>query len=226
MKLVGSAEQQARHALFDASGTITTGGTPQLVLPEHQTRSHLLFVNNSSGNMYVEIGDARAVCTIANGAVTAGGFTITNAGFNYTNPPIVRFLGGGVPQGATNEPQPGRPFGVSTQVGPNAGFLGSAIPYPQWPSPSRPAVAHATLSGNAVNAIVLDDPGSGYIYAPSVQLMHNDLDPNGAAAPALNVGIFVSPGGSIFYNGTTCPTSAVAVWSATTGAAFCCKYMT
>lgn len=223
MKLVGAGEQQVRHHLFDASGSITTGGTAQLLLPEHLSRSHLVFTNNSSGNLFVEFGGARATCTISSGAVTSGGFSITNSGFGYTKPPLVRFLGGGAPQGLTGA-SPNA--GVSTAYGPNNGFLGSTIPYPRWPSPMQPAVAHATLSGGSVNAIVLDNPGSGYLYAPNIQLMNNDLDPNGVASPSSGVGAIVTPGGSIYYNGTACPTSPMSVWGATTGQAFACKYMT
>ena len=222
MKLVGAGSQQARHFMFDASGTITTGGTAQLVLPDAVERSHFAFTNNSAANLFVEFGGARATATLTGGVVT--GFTITNSGFGYTKPPLVRIMGGGAPQGIFAAP--GSPVGVSTQIGANTGFLGSTIPQPGWPSPPNAARAHATLSGGSVNGFVIDNAGSGYLYAPLVMLINSDLDPNGAATPANGTGIIVVPGGSIYYNGTVCPTTPVSVWGATTGQQFCCKYMT
>src|SRR5262249_38636756 len=93
MRLVGSGQQQRRDFLYSADGTITSGGTAQLVLAQSQSRSFLLLQNLSAGPLYVEIGAARATCTISNGAVAS--VSVANAGFNYTKPPVVRFLGGG-----------------------------------------------------------------------------------------------------------------------------------
>jgi hypothetical protein len=226
MKLVGVGEQAAFHPLLDASGTITTGGTAQLVLPQHTTRSHFIFTNNSAFEMYVEFGGARATATLS-GATVNTSVTIANSGFGYTKPPLVRFMGGGAPTGL-NSGQPGVnwPAGVSTAFGPNNGFLGSTVPFPYWPAPPHPAQGHATLSGGSVNAIVVDDPGAAYLYAPYVLLLNNDLDPNGAATPAQFTGIYVPSGAKLEYNGSVCPTQAMAVWCATTSAPFCCKYMT
>lgn len=214
MKLFNSGEQQVRHFTYDASGTITAGGTPQLLLPQHQSRSMLLFTNNSDGDLRLEFGAARATCTISSGAVSSS-LTITNAGFGYTKPPLVRFLGGGLPVATTASGQP---------MGPNTSYVGAAGP--GFPSPSHPARAHATLSGGAVNAIVLDDPGSGYVVAPMVFMINSDLDPIGCAAPSATDGYLISSGGSLYINGTCCPTDAIAIFGAADAQAFTCKFMT
>ena len=51
-------------------------------------------------------------------------------------------------------------------IGPPTGSAGSVLGAQQ-----RQAVAHATISGGAVNAIVIDDPGAGYTAAPVVTLV-------------------------------------------------------
>ncbi len=228
MKLVGSREQAVADYLLDASGTITTGGAAQLLLPQHMSRSSFMFVNNSASIMYVDFGAARATCALSTTTVSST-FTITNAGFGYTKPPVVRFMGGGAPQGVSVSAGPGT-GGVSTMVGANTGFIGSAIPFPNWPSPPHPAQAHATLSSGAVNAIVLDDPGAAYIYAPYMLLFNNGLDPVGCAVPSATAGAggfaVVANGGSLTFNGTVCPTDQCSVFCATTSAGFTLKYTT
>jgi hypothetical protein len=227
MRLVGAGEQQTLHFTYDASGTLAGSGA-QLLLPRHMSRSMFMFVNNGAASMYVDFGGARATCTISSGAVSSGGFTITNAGFGYTKPPLVRFFGGGAPQGVTVSPGAGL-SGVSTMVGPNTGFIGSTIPYPMWPSPPHPAQAHAVLTAGAVSSIVLDDSGSNYIYAPYVMLLNNDLDPVGCALPSSTAGsgsfLVVASGGSLTFNATVCPTDQCGILG-TSGQSFTCKYMT
>lgn len=213
MKLVGAAEQQVRHYIYDASGTIATGGTPQLLLPQHQSRSMLLFTNNSAGNLYLEFGAARATCTISNGAVAT--FSITNAGFGYTRPPVIKFLGGG---------QPVTTLASGQSAGLNTAYVGAAGP--NFPSPSYLARAHATLSGGAVNAIVLDAGGAGYVTAPQVFMHNSALDPIGVAIASASSGFAIVPNGSVTLNGTCCPTDAMSIFGATTGQAFTCKFMT
>ena len=214
MKLVGAAEQQVRHFMYDASGVIAAGGTAQLLLPQHQARSLFMFTNNSNGDLILEFGAARATCTVSGGAVSSS-FTITNSGFGYTNPPLVTFLGGGYPS-------------VTLASGRGAGFNTSYVGVggPLFPVPSHPAVAHATLSGGSVNAIVLDDPGAGYAVAPMVFLINSDLDPKGCATPSASSGYVISSGGSLTFNGTCCPTDAIGIYGATDNQAFTCKYMT
>jgi hypothetical protein len=226
VKLVGAGNQQARHFLLDASGTITSGANPQLLLPEHLSRSLLMFTNNSANTMYLEFGGARATASLTNGAIA--NTSITNAGFGFSKPPLVRFMGGGAPQGLTG-PSGGTP-GVSTQFGPNVGFVGSTVPFPEWPSPPNVATGIAVMTGSAPNlsvaSIQISNPGSGYLYAPFVWLINSDLDPNGAAIASATSGFAIPAGGSLTFNGTCCPTSAVSLFCATSTSVFTCKYMT
>lgn len=214
MYFQGTKAQGRRDTIFDASGTITTGGTAQLVLPVHPSRAHLFFQNTSTSVMTLEFGSARATCAISGGAVTSGGFTVTNAGFNFTKPPIIQFDGGG-------------------KAG-NASFLGLNQPGGEGPNSKlgagRPAQALAVMTGSAPNlalsSITLIDPGAGYVIAPFVYIQNSDLDPYGCALPSATVGVLVPiSGGNIWYNGTACPTDSLSVYCATTSATFTCKWM-
>lgn len=203
MKLVAAGEQQVRHYIYDASGTIASGGVAQLVLGQSQARSHLIIQNTSNGPQYWELDSARATCTISAGVVNS--VTITNAGFNLTKPPVVEFMGGGT-------------FGNST-------FLGGNLP--DYVSPSHPARGHAVLTGGAVSSIVIDDGGVNYACAPYVFIRNSDLDGYGCAVPSTTSGILLTGGSPpLIWNGTVCPTGPVAVYGATTGQAFVCKWMT
>ena len=202
MHLCGSRGQIVRDFMYDASGTITTGGTPQLVLPERMQNSSIYLENISSGSLWFEFGGARATCTISSGAVAS--FTITNAGFGYTVPPRVHFYGGGDSTKNPNYLCPGLP-----------GLM----------SPSKAAKAHAVLSGDAVTSIVIDDPGANYVKAPFVFLRSSEQDPYGAAIPSATNGVLlVATGGAVTFNGTVCTTDAISVFGATTGQGYTCKY--
>lgn len=219
MQLPSTRGQQVRDHFYDASGTITTGGQPQLVLPEHRSRSFLYFQNLSAVDMYLEFGAARATATLTSGKITS--FSVTNAGFGYTQPPIVRLIGGGnsnnpafLAVGAPGYPSPGDPSDVI------------ALNRYTDLSAQRPGEAHAVLTGAAVSSIVIDNPGSGYQLAPLVFLENTLRDPYGAAIPSATSGIWIPAGsGSLYMNGTTCPTDQMAVFCATTSSAFCCKFM-
>jgi len=219
--LVGASGQNKRYFLFDASGTITTGGTPQLILPQHQSRSYLLIQNNAaSGSLFVEFGSARGTASITNGVVT--GVTITNAGFNFTKPPTVKFWGGGNAGNTSylglNQPGGEAPHNLVTAGAPAHGI---AVMTGSAPNLS---VASVTLTNGTKN-----DPlgGIGYVIAPFVQFINSDLDPYGAAVPSATVGIQLLPGavGKLEYNGTMTPTDPVSIFGATTGQAFTCKWM-
>lgn len=206
MRLIGSGNQERLDTLYSADGAITAGDAAQLLLARSMSRSYLLIQNlHATEAMYVEIGPPRAAATLTSGVVTS--VAVTNAGFNFTNPPIVRFLGGG--------------------AGGNSSSLG--LNQPNAPAPSHVARGHATLSGNAVNAIVVDDGGSGYVVAPYVYLQNSDLDLFGCAVPSnaagSEVGIQIAAGASLSFNGTCCPTDPIAIIAHTTGHRFLCRWM-
>ena len=222
MQLPGSRGQMVRDLTFDASGTIATGGTAQLLLPEHKARSFLFIQNlDSTHDLYIEFGAARAHAVLTSGVVTS--VVVDNAGFGYTYPPNVEFLGGG-------------------NSG-NTAFLGVAAPL--YPAPGDPgdspirftdftlqkvAKAHATLgvssiSGSLVNAIVIEDGGKGYQTAPLVRITNSLRDPYGVAIPSTTSGMWLSAGGgNLYINGPYCMTDQISVYGGTTSQAYCCKY--
>lgn len=211
MKLVGSGDQHVHHPMFDASGTITSGGTPQLVLPRAFSRSSLLFVNNSAVNMYLEVGGARATATLTSGSVSS--IAITNAGFNFTKAPRVTFLGGGNTGNNQNNPA----------------FLSAGLP--DFPAPVNPARGTCVMTGSAGNlsiaSITIDNPGSGYAVAPYVWIHPDPNDNAGCAVPSATSGfLVVANGGSWTPNGTVCTTDPIAVFCATTSSGYTCKYTT
>jgi hypothetical protein len=203
MKLFNAASQQVLHYIYDASGAVTAGGTAQLVLAQSLSRSFLFLENTSSANLTFEFDSARATCAISGGAVTSGGFTITNAGFGFTYPPLIEFMGGGN-------------AGVSNYLG---------LAQPNAASPGHAAKAHAVLTGGAVSSIVLDDPGAGYVLAPFMLFTNDPRDPNGCALPTATTGIVLASGGSMTWNGTACPTGPISVYGGTTAQTFTCKWM-
>jgi hypothetical protein len=202
-RMVGFTEQQVLTPVYRADGTIATGGTPQLILPRAAPRSSILIQNTStSDTLTFEFGCARARATITNGAVSS--ITVTNAGFGFTYPPIVRFLGGG---NALN----GKDLGLG---------------YPNQNAPSNFAVAHCVLSGGAISSIVIDNPGSGYDCAPYVQLLNDPNDNNGCAVPSATSGFKLAPGASLYQAYNVVTTDAIAVYGATTGDSWFCQYTT
>lgn len=208
MYLVGAKNQVRSDVLYDASSTITTGGTPQPVVPVHPSRSHFFFQNNSLHVMWLEIGSARAVATLS--GTQLGSISVTNAGFNFTYPPVVRFAGGG-------------------NAG-NSSFLGLNQPGGAGPvatlGKAHVAAAHCVLTSKAVTSIVVDEPGNGFVIAPFVFIFNSELDPYGCAVPSSGVGIQVSAGGgTVYYNGTACFTDSVSVLGTTTADVYTCKWM-
>lgn len=212
MKLVGSGLQSVRHPLYDASGTIQTGGTAQLVLARSQSRSFLMLQNLSAGTLVFEFGSARATATITNGVVTS--CTVTNAGFGFTKPPVIEFLGGGFAG--------------------NSSYLGLNQPNGESPNSAggrkgRPAKAHAVLTAGAVSSIVIDDGGADYAIAPYVFIYNSDLDPYGAAAPTATPGAgslsLATATPPFILNGTACTTDQISVIGASSTAAYMCRWM-
>jgi hypothetical protein len=209
MKLVGSGGQLVPHYTFDASGSIASATLPQLILPRRFATSQLLVQNlSTSAVMYLEIGSARATATITNGSVTA--VTVTNAGFGFSLAPRVQFRGGG----AANL----------------SSFLGSTEP--NSPPPFKPAAAHCVMTGAAPNmsvaSITIDNPGAAYLVAPFVLIENDQHDANGSADPSAGAGsgiVLPTNGGEYFVNGTACTTDALAIFCATVGQKFTCKWM-
>lgn len=208
MILPGASGQATRHYGFRADGTITTGGTAQLLLPESETRSFLLVHNISTGPLYIDFGAARAHCTLTSGVVSS--IVVDNGGFGYTLPPVVQFLGGlsGVSSTALNAAKD------TSQPVPTAAYGGSQ------------ASAIAVLSGGAVTSITIQSGGSGYQCPPYVFLRNQPQDPFGVASASATSGILLpANGGSYYVNGTACPTDAISIYGATTGQAFTCMWM-
>lgn len=170
MKLVGASGQFVKHPMFDHSGTITTGGTVQLIVAERPRCSMIVVQNISTAPMYLETGSARATCTITGGVVTS--VSITNAGFGFTVPPIVEFLGGG-----------------DTSANPN--YLGAGLPGVQ--APTNVARGVAVLGGGAVSSITIINGGANYAKAPYVLMRNDENDPFGCAIPSATSGFFCLP---------------------------------
>lgn len=207
MHLPGSRGQQQIEDYYDSSGSITTGGTAQLILPQRKSCSFLLIANVSTGPLMIQVGIRPATAVLTNGVVTS--VTVNDAGFGFQVPPDVFFWGGG----NANDPM----------------TLGGTMP--DWPSPSKAAAGRAIMgasgiSGLNVSSIEIDNGGSGYTAAPFVYLRPQRIDPTGVGIPSASVGIPLGAnGGNYYVNGTTCPSTAIAIWGATTGQAFTVKWM-
>lgn len=202
MKMVGTAGQQHADDYYDYSGTITTGGTAQLCLPQRKSCSFLMIVNNSSGPLTIEFGLQRATAVLTGTAVSS--ITLVNNYFGLIYPPTVTILGGG----NANDPT-----------------MGTGATMPDWPSPFNPAQAVATISGGSVSAITVSNGGSGYTAPPYVYLTPDRRDPTGVGQCSLTFGSTLTSYGSNYYvNGTMCPTSAISIWGATTGQAYSVKW--
>lgn len=215
MLMTNVGSQVGRHFMYDASGTITSGGTAQLIVPEQRYgRSYFLFENISDTDMYLEIGFARATATLTSGVVSS--IAVANAGFNYNTAPTVKFYGGGDPNNAAAF-TPGIPGYPSPQ-----GVVNS--------KPARPARAHCVMTGSAgnlsISSIVVDDGGAGYINAPYVFLENHLSDPMGCAVPSATSGILVKGalGASYTNNGVVCTTDPIAVYCASSSKAYTFKY--
>lgn len=202
----GVRSQFVNDELYFADGTITAGGTSQLILPRHRARSYLLIQNKSNAQMWFEFGGARATVAISGGALTT--FTITNGGFGYIRPPKVLILGAGP---------------VDGDAGANVG-AGSAT----WPAPSNIGTAVPTVAGGIITGIVASNPGSGYTRVPKVVLESANVDAIGCADPffgSVPSGILLNSGAPPLVFAGICPTGPVAVYCPDTSAAFACRYM-
>lgn len=216
MYLPNAQHQTGLHRSFRADGTLTNSSA-QLVLPVAMSRAMFMIMNCSASTMYLEHGPARATSTITSGTVT--GTTITNAGFGYTYPPMVEFVGG---------------YGnyVASSTWNGLGLIGSASPQgvrvqglSVRPTHARVAKGTAVLSGGAIASITIDDLGAGYINPPEILLTNDPRDPFGCAVPVAGTSIILPASGGFYYvNGTACFTDQVALIG-TTSSAFVAEYM-
>ena len=206
--LVGYSGQYIHTPLYDVSGTITSGGTPQLLLPQSLMRSSLIIQNISDTAMYISIGAPPATASLTSGSVSS--VSVGNAGFGYSMAPTVHFLGGA---NANRNSQP-----TYTLAG-----------LPDYPAPSSVASAHCVMTGSAPNmtisSIVIDNGGSGYAYPPFVYLRNRSLDPYGASIPSATNGILLAAsGGSYTSNGSVCTTDQIAIFCASSSKAYTVKF--
>ena len=205
----GMRNQQVRDLTLDASGTITTGGTAQLVLPERLSTTMLLIQNvSATATMFFSFGSAVLSATLTGTKVTS--VSVVNAGFNFTYAPTVEFQGGGNP---TNTAMTA------------AGLWG-------YDSPTHPARATCVMTsasplpGLKIASVTVDDGGSGYRTAPYCWVKNSQLDPFGVATPTANgAGTYaLLPYGSLAINDFANPTDPIAVYCATTTAHFSVKW--
>jgi hypothetical protein len=201
---------QERDLLFDASGTIASGGTAQLVLPERRSTSMILIQNISSGTdvLWFAFGAARLTATISGGSVNS--ISVANAGFNFTIAPVIELLGGGHPYN-------------TTQVG--IGQTGFDAPI--HPAQATAVMASAApLPGLKISSVTITDPGTGYVAAPYAWVRNSELDMAGVSVPAANSAgcIGLQQYGILHINNVANPTDPIAVIGATTGDAFTVRW--
>jgi hypothetical protein len=197
----GIRKQTPLDDLLDFSGTITTGGTAQLLLPQQPRRLYVSISNVDAADvLLVGIGPAKASATVAGGLVT--GIAVNNGGIGYTVAPQVRILGG-IIQGDYER----APGGTNLQGVPDVGFQATAV---------------ATIAAGAVSAITVTNPGSGYLVAPLIYLENPWPSLGGGAySPSANNGIPIAVNTTFTFNGSLLvPSSAIAIVGATTGDQF------
>lgn len=212
MFLSGSRGQLERDLMHRADGSITTGGAAQLVLCERPSTSFIDIQNiaiTSSVPLYFEFGSARAHAVLTGAVVTSA--VVDNAGFNFTNPPVVHPYGGG-----------NAFWDGSTQGGGLGQNVVNSILKPTRPAKFLCVMASATpLPGLKVASITVLDGGAGYTKAPELFLMNSvqPFDPYGVADPSINSGSgkLIYPGQGFTWNGTFCPTDQIAVYGSHTG---------
>jgi hypothetical protein len=205
MKPLGVRAQFVQDELYSADGAIAAGPVSTLVLPRSKSRSYLFIQNISNQTMNFEIGGARAAATLTNGAVTS--IAVTNGGFGYVKTPRVYLFGGG-------------PVDGNSGTGVGAG-------QPTWGAPSNQATAVATVAAGIVTGIAVENPGSGYLYAPYVFIENDPADAYGVADPYFSTtlsGFSLIAGASMEFT-VQCPTGAISAYGATGGNKFMCRWM-
>ena len=208
MHLLNSMYQKGADQAFRADGSL--GNTsPKLILPRATSRSFLSLVNTGSNPVYLEHGCARATATLTNGVVTS--VTVLNGGFGFVLPPQIQFKGGGgmFPPALTASGWDGRGQIDDWPVPSGANLLTTPATI------NRFAKAYPVLTSGVVTSVVIQDGGAGYINPPEVLLINDPLDPYGCADPSLSSGsgLYVTPYGSYYLNGTFCHTDAIALYT-------------
>lgn len=159
----------------------------------------------AAGNNQIKINSDGGNFRIANFSGCAAGALITAAGSGYPNGigtvGVTSSAGGSlwkaIVGGLVNtSPTTPTPAGANLTYPP--------LVYVTPPPPGGiPATAHATISGGAVNAIVLDDQGAGYTTAPLAYFVADPRDPNnpiffpGTTTPLTLPGVAIPTGGYI-----------------------------
>jgi len=192
----GIRGQTQNDDYIDFSGTITSGGTAQIVLPQQIRRLSLYFQNLSTDVMYVGFGPPRPVATLSGSTVNAISVS-GNAGFGFKVIPQV-VIQGGIVDGD----------------------------YQTSPANPATAHVNGLSGSGGITGITVDNPGSGYVVAPLVRLVNPMPTLGGGAfLPSTGVGIYVAPSGGFFSMGGSLliPVSALGVVAATTGDVFTCK---
>ena len=193
--------------LTSFDGTITTGGTAQTLIPQQLGRTAFYFENTSSANLTVYVGPPAVSVTLTSGVITS--FTVADNGLGWLFPPVVTLLGG--------------VFTGNTLVQPGGMYTGPQSQMVK--AGGSPAIITANaLSGGALNGFTIVSGGSGYIVKPDVKLINPwPQGGGGAGTPTATVGFLVVANGSLSFEHTFCPTSAMNIFGATTGQTYTCK---
>lgn len=194
MHLQGTRNQQNIDDALDFSTTIT-GAAAQIVVPQQLTRSYLFFHNPGANPMTLDFGPATATAALTGSTIAS--VTGVNNGVGYLVIPQVTLLGG---------------LRVGDLVN-NPGTVGGRIA----------TVTVNALSSGAINGYTVNDPGTGYIVAPTVVLSNSA--PNlggGSRVPTALNGIVILSKGSFVMENTFCTTGAIAVIG-TAADPFICK---
>jgi hypothetical protein len=204
----GIRDQSHLDDVVHFDGTVTTGGTAQLLLPQQPGRTFLAITNLAAADtLFVGFGPARATPSLSGGSIAS--IAVTQGGVGYTVPPQVVIMGGIVAGDYVTTP------GSSKSNITSQSYLGTL------------ATAVATLSSGAVNAINVSNPGSGYLVAPLIYLQNPWPALGGGAyaptatASTTGTGLAIPAGQTLTFNGAMMvPGSAVAINGFTTGNPF------
>jgi len=164
--------------------------------------------NISDTDMYIKFGSAKAHAVLTADVVTS--VVVDDAGFGFTLPPTIQFLGGG---GIGWNYSDGRNTGSTSPFCPNNFATGVAV------------LASSSIAGSKVNSITVLNGGAKYKQAPYVSIMNNFNDPMGCGIASATSGVWLNAGGGAWtQNGTMCPTDPISIFCATNAKAFTCYW--